>query len=323
VALQWGLRSRYLSRRTGLGLLAHDGLACCLLAGVVFELPLVLIPGWGPIAAMLVAIWVPGTVIVRRGWGIPYAAALVASAVALDRHAPSYLVLGSLTAFTLAGCVAGILTRRATSDERAGPGRRALLAALLGACIGVLLVGDPSLGWGVHGVHPAIALVPSVIGSLWGGYYLWNLYTVVARGMSGVPLRRASRMAVRDPAMSVFLGALLRLAGATIALSAVVIVVGLWTHGTDAPSVFIAFGAVALVSMLVSLLETLGHQRAALTAMAFALGAEFAWPHLVHARVPGGGLIAGASIGVMLTLPLVAALLSRSGRLLATTLWIQ
>ena len=164
VALQWGLRSRYLSRRTGLTMLGRDGLRCGLI-GIAVELALLLLGRWGPIAAMLVAIWVAGTVMTRRGWGGPYAASLVASSIGLDDHASAYGVLGGLTALTVVGCVVAVLTRRMPSDERPGPARRGLLAALLGACVGILLVGDPSLGWGVHGVHPAIALVPSVIGS--------------------------------------------------------------------------------------------------------------------------------------------------------------
>ncbi len=323
VALQWGLRSRYLSRRTGLALLARHGLACVLLGAIGVLTPLVLLGRWGPVAAMLVAIWVGGTVMTRRGWGVPYAAALVGSAVALDQHAGTYLALGSLTTLTLAGCVAAVLTRRAVTDERAGPWRRALVASVLGGAVGILLVGDPSLGWGVHGMHPAIALVPSVVGSLWGGYFLWNLYEAVPRGLSGVSLRGASRKAVRDPAMAVFLGALARLAGATIALSAVVMVVDGWTGGADAPSVFIAFGAVALVSMLVGLLESLGRQRAALIAASAALAAEFAWTHFVHLGIAGGAVIAGALVGALLSVPLLLALLAGSGRLLATTLWIQ
>jgi hypothetical protein len=323
VALQWGLRSRYLSRRTGLALLARDGRANGLILGLLIELPLALVPRWGPIAAMMVAIWVGGTVMTRRGWGLAYAAALVASAVVLDGHGPGYVVLASLAAVTTTGCLGAVLTGGVAGDERPGPLRRGLLAAMLGASVGILLVGDPSLGWGVHGVHPAIALVPSVVGSLWGGYYLWNLYEAVPRGMSGVSLGGASRMAVSDPAMAIFLGALLRLAGATIVLSVGVFAIDRFTRGTDAPSVFLAFGAVALVGMLIGLLESLGRQRMALVAAGAGLVAEFAWPHLVHSSLPGGALIAGAVIGAVMSVPVLVPLLSRSGRLLATTLWIQ
>jgi hypothetical protein len=321
VAIQWGLRSRYLSRDAGLALLSRDGAAWCLLA-VTLGLPLALIPGWGPTAAMLVGIWVSGTVMSRRGWGMVYALALIATAAALDRDAAPQLVLPALTACTLVLGVASVLTRREVTDDRPGTALRAAIAALLGGCVGVLLVADPSLGWGVHGVHPAIALIPSIIGSFWGGYYMWSLYEEVPRGLSGVPLERASRRALRDPAMWIYIGAILRVVLATVVMSGVVIGLGQWTQGTDRWSVFVAFGVAALLSLQVGLLESLGRQRAALIAMVAALCVEFAWPHLA-APVPGAALIAGAVTGIVVTLPPIIVLLARSGRVLATTLWIQ
>jgi hypothetical protein len=321
VAVQWGLRSRYLSLDTGLSLLARDGAAGLLLA-VAIGLPLALIPRWGPAAAMLVAIWVGGTVMSRRGWGLLYALALIAAAVALDRHAAPLLTLLSLAVFTLVLSVAAVLTRRKRTEERAGTVPRAVLAALLGGCLGVLLVADGSLGWGVHGVHPAIALVPSIIGSYWGGYYMWSLHEEVPRGLSGMSLDSASRCSL-DPAMSILVGAIARVVLATVALSALVIAAGSWTHGTDELSVFVAFGVVALLSLQVSLLESLGRRRAALIGMIAALGVEFSWRHFVTNPSPGGALIAAALTGLLVTLPPLIVLLSRSGRVLATTLWIQ
>jgi hypothetical protein len=123
--------------------------------------------------------------------------------------------------------------------------------------------------------------------------------------------------------MSVLLGALLRLVGTTIVLSIVVAVLSPWTHGSDAITVFVAFGCAALASMLLSLLESLSLQPGALVAIAAALAAEFACRYLGPWHVAGGALTVGAMFGVLLTLPPLIALLSRSGRVLATTLWIQ
>jgi hypothetical protein len=323
VALQWALRSRYLSRRAGLSCLSRDGLACGAFAILVIEVPLALIPDWGVIAAMLVPVWVGGTVLTRRGWGLMYAAVLVVGTVALDDHASTYLVLGALTGITLLMCLAAVYTRRQPTDERAGTLHRAVLAALLGGSVGVLLVADPSLGWGVHGIHPAIALLPSVLGSFWGGYYMWNFYDEIPRGLRDVPLSGASRAAMSDPAMSIFVGAIARLLGATVVLSALVIALEGWTHGTDALSVFVAFGCVGLVSLLIGMLESFALQRSALIAALAALGAEFGWHYLVHSHVPGAALAVGAGVGVLLTLPPLITRLARSGRVLATMLWIQ
>jgi len=328
VALQWGLRSRYLGRRHALAIFGRDGIAFCALAMLAVELPLALIHKSGPIAATFVAIWVGGAIVSRRGWGLVYATTLVIATIALDRHAPANLVLGSLTAFTLIVCMVGVLTRRQSTDERAGSIPRALLATLLGGCTGALLVADPTLGWGVRGLHPAVSLIPSVIGSFWGGYYLWNLYDVIPRGLSGMPLASGSSAAFRGPGMSIFLGAMLRLVGTTVVLSAVVSLIGHWTHGADAPSLFVAFGSVALLSLLIGLLESLALRRAALVAAAAAVAAEVAWHELawrsgIHWHVSGAALIVGASVGMLLALPPLIVRLARSGSVLATTLWIQ
>jgi hypothetical protein len=175
----------------------------------------------------------------------------------------------------------------------------------------------------VHGIHPAIALLPSVVGSIWGGYYMWNFYDEIPRGLRGVPLDSASRAALSDPAMSIFIGAIARLVGATVVLSAVVIALDGLTHGTDALSLFVAFGFVGLVSLLIGMLESFSLQRAGFIAAAAAVATEFAWRYLVDSHVPGAALAAGAAVGVMLTLPPLISRLARSGRVLATMLWIQ
>ncbi len=323
VAIQWALRSRYLSLSSGMALLAGDGVAVTALVCAGLAAPVLLVPGCGAIAAILIAIWVGGAVITRRGWGLLYSLALAGAAVALDRGVGAVLVLLLLTVGVLAGTLIAVITSRSETDERAGSISRATLAALLGACVGVLLMADPSLGWGVRGLHPAISLVPSMVGSLWGGYRLWHLYEAVPQGLSGIAPLRASRRTMRGPAIALFLGAAARLIVAAVVLSAVVIWLGRWTHGTDRLSVFIAFGCVALVSLQVSLLEALGRQRVALMAIAAALAVELAWPHLAGSGISGGALAAGAIVGILLTLPPLITLLSRAGRVLATALWIQ
>lgn len=323
VAIQWGLRSRYLGRPHGLALLARDGLAFWALLLFAIDVPLLFQSGWGPVAAMLIPIWVGGAVLTRRGWGLIYAAVLVVATLALSNGLETYAVLGALTALTLAMCAAAVYSRRQQTDARAGTAGRALMAALIGGLLGVLLVADPTLSWGVHGTHPALALIPSVIGSYWGGYYLWNFYDAVPRGLRGVSLKRAGGIGFSDPAMAIFVGALARLIGATVVLSAVVIALSDRFGGTDDVSVFIAFGCVGTVSMLIGLLESFALQWAALFAAAAALATELACVSLSLTHAAGGALAAGATVGVLVTLPVLLIRLSRSGRVLATTLWIQ
>ena len=128
--------------------------------------------------------------------------------------------------------------------------------------------------------------------------------------------------------MSIFIGAMARLLGATVVLSAIVMLAGRWTHGSDQTSLFIAFAGVALVSLLIGLLESLALRRAALIAAAAAVAAEFAWYNLathwgIHWHIAGAALVVGATVGVLFSLPPLIRRLARSGNALATTLWIQ
>ena len=322
MAIQWGLRSRYLSRPHGLALLARDGVICLILFAMI-DIALAFIPQWGPVAATLLPVWVGGTVVTMRGWGLIYAAVLVAGTFALGRGLDALAVLGALGGIALIMSVVAVQTGRGVTYQRSGPTRRAILAALIGGALGVLLIGDRSLGWGVHGIYPAIALLPSVIGSIWGGYYLWNFYDAVPRGLRGVSLEGARRAAFSDPAMSIFVGGVMRLIIATFVLTGIVVALSDLTHGTDAPTVFLAFGCVGLLCLLIGLLEAFALQYAALVAAGLSLAAEFAWQTFVPGHAPGAALAAGALVGIAICFPLLLLRLSRSGRVLATTLWIH
>ena len=193
----------------------------------------------------------------------------------------------------------------------------------MGALLGGLLVGDPTLGWGVHGAFPALALLPSVIGGFWGGHHLWQFSDEVPRGLRGVSLTEADDPASIGPAMSVVMGALVRLVGVTVALSAFVLLVGRWTSGYDSLSLFLAFGCAALVTLFVSLFESLGYLRWALLAAATSVVAELVVTRWVGSSVAGAGLIAGGVAGTVVAVTPLIGLLQRPGRILATAMWIR
>jgi hypothetical protein len=326
LALQWALRSRYLSRRSGLACLAHDRMVVCALGLLVIEAPLLLLlHSYGPLAGMFVAIWVGGTVLARRGWALTYGLLLVGAVVGLQADVAAYPLLEGLTAVILVGAVVAVATGGGRSDEPAGRVGRALWAGAIGLALGGLLVGDSSLGWGVHGAFPALALLPSVLGSFWGGYHLWKFYDAVPRGLQGVGLEQANERDLRGSAMGIFLGSLLRLLGTTVVFSSVVIAIGQWTSGTNRLSLFVGFGCVALVTMLVNLLESLAYARWAFFAALASVATELALSKLVlvSAAAPGTALIAGALVGMVVALPPLLKLLLRPGRVLATSLWIQ
>ena len=259
----------------------------------------------------------------RRGWGLAHGALLIAEAVALAAGVAALPSLGALALATILAAALAVRTVSVSPVEPPGPVARALGAGAIGGLLGGLLVGDPSLGWGVHGAFPALALVPSVVGSVWGGYHLWRLHEEVPRCLHGVPLALVGRGVTHAAATDVALGALARLVGCTAALSALILVSGHWTHGTDAPSVFLAFGCAALVCLLVSLLDSLGFARWGLVCAACSVAVELAVHRLSGSALPGAGLIAGAATGSVLALAPLVGLLRFPGRVLATALWIR
>jgi hypothetical protein len=262
-------------------------------------------------------------VMARRGWGLVYAALVTGEAFALGADAPAYPSLALLAGIVLVACLVAVATARGAVEQAPGRMTRALAAGAIGALLGGLLVGDDSLGWGVHGAFPGLALAPSVIGSLWGGYHLWQFHAAVPRGLRGVPLALASEAIRGGPAMRILIGALVRLVGITAALSVAVLLAAHWTNGADSVGVFVAFGAATLASLFVSLHESLGYVGWAFLVALVALAVELAIGRWVVAPPPGLALSVAGAVGTLLALgPLVRQLRS-PGRMLATALWIK
>jgi len=322
VALQWMLRSRYLGRRGGVRQLAEERVAVLLLTLGVGG-ALIAIPGAGPLVALFVLIWVGGAVLARRGWGLGYAALVAGAAAALASGAPAQASLAALGAIVAAACVLAVASSGGPVEEAPGRIGRALMAGAIGGLIGGLLIGDSSLGWGVHGAFPGLALAPSVIGSLWGGYHLWQFHAAVPRGLRGVPLALASDAIPRGPAAQILIGALARLIGITTLLSLAVIAAGRWTDGTDHLGLFVAFGSAALLSLFVSLHESLGYARWALLVAAVSLAVELALDRWVLAPPPGLALSTAGAVGTLLAVAPLVRQLRSPGRMLATALWIK
>lgn len=322
LALQWTVRSRYLGRPSGLRCLAEERWRVLLAAAAVL-IPLALVPRIGLLTAVLTLIWVGGTLLARRGWGLGYAALVAGEALALGAHVPAARSLAGLAVAVLGISVLAIVTAGGSQPEAPGRLRRALAAGAIGGLLGGLLVGDQSLGWGVHGAFPGLALVPSVIGSLWGGYHLWQLHAAVPRGLRGVPLALAGARMAQGPAMQILLGALVRLVAVTTALSLLVLAAAPWTEGTDRLGLFVAFGAAALVSLCVSLHESLGYPRWAFFVAATSLAIELAIDRWVRVPAPGLALSVAGAVGALMALAPLIVRLRSPGRVLATDLWIK
>jgi hypothetical protein len=322
LALQWALRSRYLGRHGGVRQLAEERVAV-LLASAAVTAAMLAIPDAGPLVVLLVVTWVGGAVLARRGWGLAYAALVSGEAVALGAGAPAHASLALLGGIVLLACLLAVATARGAVQQAPGRLPRALAAGAIGGLLGGLLVGDESLGWGVHGAFPGLALAPSVLGSLWGGYHLWQFYAAVPNGMRGVPLALASETIRGGPATRVLIGALTRLVGVTTVLSIAVLVAAHWTHGSDGVGVFVAFGAATLASLFVSLHESLGYVGWAFVVALASLAVELAIGRWVAAPPPGLALSVAGAVGALLALAPLVRQLRSPGRMLATALWIR
>lgn len=85
--------------------------------------------------------------------------------------------------------------------------------------------------------------------------------------------------------------------------------------------VLAGFGFVALATLLVGLLESLGRPSFAAAGIAAGVAAELL-VRLAEAPFAGAALLAGGTLAVLVQLPAALALLARPARTLATTLWI-
>lgn len=392
LGLQWLLRSRYLGRSNGLQVMRRDWPALAALLAVAIALAIML----GErelVAVLLIVTWVGGTVLVRRGWGLVYVVLLVIVAVEVNLGVHPLLTLTAVAVGTLV-LAAYIVAFAGSTSDAAGRTSRAVVAGLLGAGIGGLLVLDTSIGWGTQGVLPALALVPSTAGAFWGGYHLWRFYDEVPRALAGVPVAEADRIALRGPAIGVLGGAIGRLVATTAVLSALAMLAASYLVGPDAAqhsatsattaattvrpevdpaapagderrqgsteiavatplptatgvyaaikaiepqppaaasthspagrtTLLVGFGLIALATLLISLLQSLGFASWALFTLACGLAAEVAMTYWDAAPFNGIALVTGATVAVLVAIPPIISLFLRPGRVLATILWIS
>jgi hypothetical protein len=324
LALQWGLASRYLSRPDGIASMGSRPLLLVVAAAAIIVVPTLLLGRTGALAGLLTVTWTGGTIVIRRHWSLAYAAMMILASAAMVAGLPATNVLGGTAALTIVAVALAVRAR--VVETGAPPGRwgRALVAALIGAAIGALLMVDRSVDWSL-GSLPAIGLLPSSVASFWAGYHLWRFQQVLPETLSGVPLAGVDSPALRRPGLAVLRGAVARLVGLTAALSLVLLAgaeaLGLETTGT---TVLAGFGLVALATLLSSLLEAVGRGAWALAALAAGIAAAVTAQRLPDvADITGGGLIVGAAVAAMLALPVAIAMLCRPATTLATALGIR
>jgi hypothetical protein len=88
-------------------------------------------------------------------------------------------------------------------------------------------------------------------------------------------------------------------------------------------ALLVGFGLIALATLLISLLQSLGFPSWALFTLACALAAEVGVTYWDGAPFDGTALVIGAAVAVLVAIPPVISLFLRPGRVLATILWIS
>ncbi len=319
-ALQWILWSRHLSKGEGLGSLRREGPAGIVGLAAIAAL-LVSLGDAGAVAALLLVTWTSGTVLMSRGWGLLYALVLASVGLGLGFELDPFALLVGAALFSIAAVGAAVATSGPAASSTGG-WVQALVVGVIGAGLGALLVTDHTIGWGFYGALPALALIPSAVGGLWGGRYLSSVHVELPRALRETPVARADKVDLGGPGLVILAGAILRLTLGTAVLSGLCMLVSPWTSGTIATSLFVGFGCLALATLFVSLLVSLGRMTWALVAVSAAVLVEV-WVELPAALAqPGSGLVAGGVIASIIAIPPLVKLFLRPGRALATAVWI-
>jgi hypothetical protein len=323
LGLQWGLRSRYLGRPKGLLALARRRRGLLVGAYVLVGLPTAVLGISGLAAGLLTLTWTGGTLLMRRRWTGTYTAIVIAGTFPMMADIPPLATLGGIAAATMLAVALALRAPAPSTRIEVGRWDRAFVAGLLGAGLGVLLIGDSSVTW-TDGTVPALALLPSTVAGFWGGYHLWRIEHVIPRALLGVPAADVHARASPSAPLRTLLGATARLVGLATVLSAALLLFTPWLAATPSRAgVLVGFGLLALATLLVGLLEVLGRGSWALLSVVGGVGAEAFVALQGPAPFPGAGLVAGSGLIVVLLLPAAIALISRPARTLATALWIR
>ena len=323
LALQWVLRSRYLDRSDGLAQLAERRWMLLVGAAGVVALPAIALGTSGTLAGLLTVTWAGGTILVRRGWPAPYAAAVLLATPAMILETNELVVLGAMATLIVVGVAFALRGLATPPRPSSGRWERTVAAGVIGTGLGLMLVLDGTVSW-TDGAIPALALLPSTMAAFWGGYHLRHLERAIPGALSGVSADDSSRRDLAWPPLRVLLGAVGRLVVPCAALSAGLVALTPWL-GSSArgAGVLVGFALLALATLLVSLLESMGRAWWALTVVVCAAASEGVVRIAGADPFPGIGLVVGGALAVVLVLPAVVAMLSRPASTLATALWIR
>jgi hypothetical protein len=322
LALQRILGSRFLDRPHGIAQLALHRALLLMGAAAVLLIPTLLLGAGGTLAGLLTISWTGGTILIRRRWPAVYVMIVLAATVAMAAGVEALDVVVLAAATTVVAVALALRSPASPSRRSLGAAEPVAMAGAIGVGLGVLLVLDRSVSW-TDGALPALALVPSTVAALLAGYHLRRLEWAIPRALAGVAATGAHAKRLGRAPTRVLLRALLWLVVVSGALSAGLLWLSPWLGASArAGGVMVGFALVALASMVIGLLESLGRGRWALVAVGCGATAEALVAIGDVDPFPGAGLVIGGGVVVTLALPVVAALLRHPASTLATALWI-
>ncbi|MEZ0164202.1 hypothetical protein AB2L27_05405 [Kineococcus sp. LSe6-4] len=320
LAVQWFLRRRYLTDARGLGRLRTDrGVAA---GGTVLSLLVVVAMLLQPAAALpaaLVVTWVGGLLVVVRGWGIPYAACLLAATAAMGLGLPVVTDVLLVVTLTVAAVAAAIVTCPPSSLAPT-PWPRSLVAGAIGGTTALLIVVDPTVEWSSWRPFPVIALVPCLLGTVWASRHLNRIWTVLLAALASTDFGDRSSRRHRRVFGRIIVGAFGRLVLLTAAVSVLTyaLVHSVATSGRGLALLLLGLGCFGVVGFVAALLESFSRLLAAgvVAVVAVVVAAAAA-----SGRLPGPDLpplAAAAVAAAVVALWPVARLVSQPDRTLAT-----
>lgn len=285
LALQGLLTRRYLGAPDGLGRLRRSFLPVVALL-VLTSAAVAVFARSGALSAALVLTWTGGVVFCKRGWGPAYALTLGAGGLALQAGGPEVPVTVAVTLAAVAGMALAVFTVPASS-QRTARWAHAVPAAVVGGGMGLLMVLEAS--WrGAYGLQPLLAVVPTLVGSLWAAYHLMRLWTTVPAALVSTSVRDGSHRPARAVA-GLVAGAFTRSVLCSAVMSAALL--GL-AHAGGRPvgtlaELLLAFLGIGAVGFCALLLDSFGRSAAAATAVAAAVATSVLLQH--HALLGGSG----------------------------------
>ncbi len=321
LALQWGIRRRYLSGSDGLGRLRNDPRVLVLVLSAMALCTPIRPGGW--LAGCLIGIWVGGFILTRLGRGLAFGAALLGGAVVLAAGAPAKLVLAGFAVIALTTAVVGVW-RQPASDRLPGGRERGIVAGLIGAGVGGVLVLEPRFLWNGRPALVAITVVPALLGSVWGGWHMGKLWKILPEALVQRPFDPTPGGADGGGihvVRALLGGSLVRLILGAVACSIPIII---WAASGAGPlgDVWSLLGAhllLGIAGLFVSLHEAFDRWGTALLSVIAGCAAcevvNLADPG--HALLPGSRIAVGALVIILASGPALLRVVSHPARTLA------